>query len=54
MGMSGKRNAAAASRERAPSTRWIEIWVGIRAGINTEDRGKSFPSAGIEHRSSSL
>jgi len=48
MGVSGQRHAPAAlyPRERTPGTHWIGGWVGLRAGLDTEARGKSFASAG--------
>jgi hypothetical protein len=48
-GVSGQRHAPAAlyPRERAPGTHWTGGWVGLRAGLDTEARGKSFTSAGI-------
>jgi hypothetical protein len=42
MGVSGQRHAPAAlyPRERTPGTHWTGGWVGPRAGLDTEDRGK--------------
>jgi hypothetical protein len=42
MGMSGQRYAPAAlyPRERTPGTHWTGCWVGPRAGLDTDDRGK--------------
>jgi hypothetical protein len=42
-GVSGQRHALAAlyPRENIPGTHWIGDWVGFRAGLNTEARGKS-------------
>jgi hypothetical protein len=42
MRVSGQRHAPAAlySGERTPYTHWIGGWVGLRAGLDTEDRGK--------------
>jgi hypothetical protein len=42
MGVSGQRHAPAAiySREWTLSTHWIGGWVGLRAGLDTEARGK--------------
>jgi hypothetical protein len=44
MGVSGQRHALAAlhPRERTPGTRWTGGWVGLRAGLDTEARGKIF------------
>jgi hypothetical protein len=41
-GVSGQRHALAAlyPRERCPGTHWIGSWVGLRAGLGTEARGK--------------
>jgi hypothetical protein len=33
-------------QERIPSTHWLGGWVGLRAGLYTEARGKSFVSPG--------
>jgi hypothetical protein len=40
--VSGQRHASAAvySRERTPGTHWIGVWVGLRAGVDTEAKGK--------------
>jgi hypothetical protein len=42
MGVSGQRHAPAAlnPREWTAGTHWIGGWVGIRAGLDTEARGK--------------
>jgi hypothetical protein len=42
MGVSGQSHAPAAPylRERTPGTHWVEGWVDLRAGLNTEVRGK--------------
>jgi hypothetical protein len=42
MGVSGQRHAPAAlySRERTPDTHCTGGWVGLRAGLDTEARGK--------------
>jgi hypothetical protein len=37
--------------ERAPGTHWTRGWVGPRAGLNTEARGKILCPPGIEPRS---
>jgi len=38
--------------EKTPGTRWIGGWVGVRAGLDTEARGKIIsPLPGIEPRS---
>jgi hypothetical protein len=41
-GVSGQRHAPAAlySREKTPGTHWTGGWVGPRAGLDTEVRGK--------------
>jgi hypothetical protein len=46
--VSGQRYAPAAlyPRERTTCTHWTGGWVGLRAGQDTEDRGKIFASAG--------
>jgi hypothetical protein len=54
MGMSGPRHAPAAlyPGERTPSTHCTGGWVGLRAGLDTEVRGKNLlPLPGIEPRS---
>jgi hypothetical protein len=54
MGGSGQRHAPASlyPGERAPSTHCTGGWVGPRAGLDTEDRGKILsPLPGIEPRS---
>jgi hypothetical protein len=40
---SGQRHALSAlySRELTPGTHWIRGWVGLRAGLDTEVRGKA-------------
>jgi hypothetical protein len=43
---------ALAPRERTPDTHCTGGWVGPRAGLDTEARGKSLASTGIEPRSS--
>jgi hypothetical protein len=42
MGVCCQHHALAAlyPRERTPGIRWIQAWVGLRAGLDTEDRGK--------------
>jgi hypothetical protein len=47
MGVTGQRHAPAAlyPRERTPGTHWIGDWVGLRAGLDTEAKGKSFASS---------
>jgi hypothetical protein len=42
MGLSGQRDAPAvlSPRERIPGTHWTGGWVGLRAGMDTEARGK--------------
>jgi hypothetical protein len=42
MRVNGQRHAPAAlyPRERTPGTYWIGGWVGLRAGLDTEARGK--------------
>jgi hypothetical protein len=42
MRVSGQRHAPAAiyPRERTPDTHWMGGWVGPRAGLNTQARGK--------------
>jgi hypothetical protein len=42
MGVSGHRHAPAAlyPRGKDPGTCWIGGWVGLRAGLDTEARGK--------------
>jgi hypothetical protein len=46
--VSGQRYASAAvyPGKMAPGTHWIGGWVGPRAGLDTEARGKIFESAG--------
>jgi hypothetical protein len=53
MGVSGQRHASAAlcPWERTPGTHYTGGWVGPRAGLDTEVRGKSFAPAGIELQS---
>jgi hypothetical protein len=54
MGVSGQRHALAALylRGKDPSTLWTGGWVGPRAGLDTEVRGKNpLPPPGIEPRS---
>jgi hypothetical protein len=41
-------------RERAPGTHYIGGWVGPRAGLDVEVRGKILCLSGIEPRTSSL
>jgi hypothetical protein len=56
-GVSGQRHAPAAlySRVRTPGIRWGGGWMGLRAGLDTEGRGKIlFLLPGIELRSSGL
>jgi hypothetical protein len=50
MGVSGQCNAPAVfyPLEMTPGTHQIGGWVGFRAGLDTDDRGKSFASAGIQ------
>jgi hypothetical protein len=47
-GMSGQHHVPAAlcPGERTPGTHCTEGWVGLRAGVDTEGRGKSFAPAG--------
>jgi hypothetical protein len=55
--VSGQRHAPAAiyPRGRASGTHWTGVWVGPRAGLDKEARGKIFfIPPGIEPRSSSL
>jgi hypothetical protein len=42
MEVSGQRHASAALylREKTPNTCWIGGWMGLRAGVDTEARGK--------------
>jgi hypothetical protein len=42
MRVSGQRHTPAEiyPHERTPGMHWIEGWVGLRAGLDTEDRGK--------------
>jgi hypothetical protein len=42
MGVSGQHHAPAAlyPGERTPGTHWTGGWVGPKAGLDTEDRGK--------------
>jgi hypothetical protein len=54
MGVSDPRQApdALSPGERTPGTHWTGGWVGPRAGLDTEDRGKILSSLpGIEPRS---
>jgi hypothetical protein len=54
MGVSGQRHAPAAFSpgERTPGTHWAGGWVGPKAGLDTEARGKILsPLPGIEPRS---
>jgi hypothetical protein len=55
-GVTGQRRAPAAlyPRERTTGTQWTGDWVGLRAGLDTEARGKILsPLAGIEPQSPS-
>jgi len=54
-GVSGQRHAPAAlyPQERTPGTHCTGGWVGPRAGLDTESRGKIFALSGIEQQSSS-
>jgi hypothetical protein len=47
MVVSGQRHALAAlyPRGRTPDTHWIGGWVGLKAGLDTEVKEKSFASA---------
>jgi hypothetical protein len=47
-GMSGQRHTTAPLYrwDTAPVTHWIGGWVGFRAGLDTEARGKYFSSTG--------
>jgi hypothetical protein len=52
-GVSGEHHAMAAfyPQERTPGSHWISGWVGPRAGLDTEARGKIIlPLSGIEPR----
>jgi hypothetical protein len=54
VGVSGHRHASAAlcSGERTPGTHCTGGWVGLRAGLDTEVRGKHpLPLLGIKPRS---
>jgi hypothetical protein len=54
MGVSGQRHAPAAlyPQERTPGTHCTGGWVGPRAGLDTDVKGKILsPLAGIEPRS---
>jgi hypothetical protein len=54
MGVSGQRHVPAAlyPGERTPGTHCTGSWVGLRAGLETEARGKILlPLLGIEPRS---
>jgi hypothetical protein len=53
MGLSGQRHAPAAlySRERTPGTHYIGGWVGPRAGLDAEIRGKE---AGYQHENNTV
>jgi hypothetical protein len=55
MGVSGQDHAPHRSlpQGKTPGTHCIGDWVGLRAGLDTEARGKSSASAGIELQSSS-
>jgi hypothetical protein len=46
MGVGGQRHALAVlyPRDRTPGTHWTGGWVGPRASLDTEARGKSFAS----------
>jgi hypothetical protein len=45
--MSGQGHALATLYHgKNPSTHWIGGWVGLRAGLDTEARGKPFASEG--------
>jgi hypothetical protein len=48
MGVSGQRHIPAAlyPRERIPFIHWIESWVGLIAGLDTQRLEKSFASPG--------
>jgi hypothetical protein len=52
MGLSGQRYASAAlyPQERTPGTHCTGDWVGLRAGLDTEARGKVFACAGDRNR----
>jgi hypothetical protein len=56
MGLSGQCHASAAlTRKRPHFTHWIGRWVGLRAGLDSEGRGKnSLPVPENEPRSPSL
>jgi hypothetical protein len=64
MGVSGQRHAPAAlyPRRKDPGTHWTGGWVGLRAGLDTEARGKILsplpriepPSPGRPGRSQTL
>jgi hypothetical protein len=52
-GVSGQRHAPAAFTPwgRTPDTHWIGGWVGLRAGLDTEARGKILsPLPGFERQ----
>jgi hypothetical protein len=55
MGMSGQRHAPTAPRSwgrDSPGTHCTGGWLDLRAGLDTEARGKTLsPLSGIEHRS---
>jgi hypothetical protein len=55
MGVSGQRHAPAVlypPGKRTPSTHWTGGWVGLKAGLNKEVKGKILlPLPGIEPRS---
>jgi hypothetical protein len=56
-GVSGQRHAPAPHypREKTLGTHCTGGWVGLRAGLDTEDRGKiNLPPPGIEPRSPGL
>jgi hypothetical protein len=51
--VSGQRHALAATSPRGkdPGTHWTGGWIGLRAGLDTEARGKNhFPLPRIELR----
>jgi hypothetical protein len=57
MGVCGQRHASAAlyTRGKDSRTHWIGGWVGLRAGQDTEAKGKNYlPRPEMEPRSFSL
>jgi hypothetical protein len=56
MGVSGQRHVAAAlyPREGTSGTHWIGGWVGLRAGLDRDAKGKIFATAAVTINNSAL